>query len=326
MTIFPPKIKRDGEIRVIAPSTSLNHPFITPVIPRAEKRLAAENLRITYGRHVKESDEFGSTTVSHRIEDLHSAFLDKNANLILTILGGFNSNQLLKSIDFSLIKSNPKILCGYSDITVLHNAIFAKTGLVAYHGPHMFTVGWEEDNAYTMQYFKNCLFSDKPYHISPSKEVIDHSVEQDKTIKYTNEGHWALQKGNASGVILGGNLCTFNLLQGTDFMPKLDGSILFLEDEESTNPAWFDRELQSVLQQPEADGITGLVIGRFQKESHITRQTLEKIISTKKELNDLPVLANVDFGHTYPMITFPIGGTALLECDKNKSGLQILKH
>lgn len=94
-----------------------------------------------------------SSSIQSRVEDLHNAFLDKNVKAILTCIGGFNVNQILEYIDYSIIKNNPKIICGFSDITALINAIFAKTGLVTYHGTHFSSFGFEKDIEYTNQYF-----------------------------------------------------------------------------------------------------------------------------------------------------------------------------
>ena len=138
--MIPDKICEGDEIRVISPARSMS------IISKETQNISKERfeqmkLKVSYSKHISEIDDFRSSSVSSRVEDFHDAFLDKNVKAILTTIGGFNSNQLLKYIDFDLIKKNPKILCGYSDITVLSNAIFAKTGLVAYSGPHYSTFG-----------------------------------------------------------------------------------------------------------------------------------------------------------------------------------------
>jgi len=125
---------------------------------------------------------------------------------------------------------------------------------------------------------------------------------------------------------LGANLCTFNLLQGTEYFPDLKDSILFIEDDDMTLPITFDRDLQSLIHQPGFEKVKGIVIGRFQKKSEMPSDILVKIIKTKKELDNLPIVANVDFGHTSPMITFPIGGEVSLEAANGKINLEIVKH
>ncbi len=100
-------------------------------------------------------------------------------------------------------------------------------------------------------------------------------------------------------------------------MPVLDGALLFLEDDYESHPETFARDLTSLLQVPDARGITGLVIGRFQRASQMTRELLERIVETQPGLRGLPVLANADFGHTQPQITLPIGGRAELTVGTN---------
>jgi muramoyltetrapeptide carboxypeptidase len=96
----------------------------------ASKRLEEMELKVSFSKHCEERDIFDSSSLESRLEDLHEAFADKNVKAILTAIGGCNSIHLLKDLDYDLISKNPKILCGYSDITTLQNAIFAKTGLV----------------------------------------------------------------------------------------------------------------------------------------------------------------------------------------------------
>jgi muramoyltetrapeptide carboxypeptidase LdcA involved in peptidoglycan recycling len=126
-----------------------------------------------------------------------------------------------------------------------------------------------------------------------------------------------LNEGECSGTIIGGNLCTLNLLHGTEFMPSLEESILFLEDDSLVGPRTFDRDLQSLIHQPGFQGVKGLVIGRFEKASKVKNEHIQMIISTKKELSGIPVVANADFGHTSPMFTFPIGGKGTLSVNKD---------
>jgi len=123
--IIPPKIKEGDEIRIIAPSRSMS--ILSEDIKKiAQERLEKLGFNVSFGRNVNESDDFNSSSIKSRIEDIHDAFKDKNVKAILTVIGGFNSNQLLNSIDWNLIKNNPKILCGYSDISALQNSIFKK--------------------------------------------------------------------------------------------------------------------------------------------------------------------------------------------------------
>lgn len=325
--IYPERLKVGDEIRIIAPSRSMAI-LNKEIINIANNRFQELGLKLSFGKHIYESDDFNSLSIESRLDDLHLAFSDKNVKAIITVIGGFNSNQLLKYIDWKLIKNNPKIFLGYSDITALNNAIFAKTGLVTYSGPHYSTFGQKLYFDYTLEYFQKCLMMDNPFEISASNSWSDDEwyLDQNKRDLIDNQGHFVINKGEAQGTILGANLCTFNLLQGTEYFPDLNSSILFLEDDYETVPHTFDRDLQSLIHLPNFNKVKGLVIGRFQKKSKMSDELLKKIIKTKKELESIPVIANVDFGHSDPKITFPIGGEVEIIADKNKSTIRMLKH
>lgn len=128
-------------------------------------------------------------------------------------------------------------------------------------------------------------------------------------------------KERQNGKIVGGNLCTLNLLQGTEYMPSIRDSILFLEDDEMAGKLFlveFDRNLVSLIQQPDFKTVKGIVLGRCQKASCMNKEKWIKLIKSKPELENIPVIGGCDFGHTTPIITFPIGGSAkLIAKDEN---------
>lgn len=325
--IFPAKLKRNDEIRIVAPSTSLS--IISEKTREiANKKSAEAGLRLTFGKYVEETDDFGSSSIEHRIKDIHDAFSDSKVKGIITVIGGFNSNQLLRYLDWSLIKKNPKVFCGYSDITALNNAIYAKTGLVTYSGPFYSTFGNRSHSDYRSDYFQKCLFQDEPFELYPGDTWSDDEwwLYKDEPVLMPNSGWLVINEGEAQGTILGSNLCTFNLLQGTEYFPDLENTVLFLEDDYESLPRNFDRDLQSLVHLPGFFGVKGIVIGRFQKKSEMTKEKLSQIVKTKRELNNIPVLANVDFGHTEPRITFPIGGELSLKVVKANSQITIIKH
>lgn len=323
--IFPKKLVAGDEIRIVAPSLSASIISEKNKVS-ANKKLADIGFKITFGKNINEIDDFDSSSIKSRIEDLHGAFKDKKVKMVLAVIGGMNCNQLLKYIDWNIIKSNPKIFLGFSDTTALQNAMFAKTGLVTYSGPSWSSFAQEQDFDFTLNSFKDCLMSDVPFEVGASERWSDDKWYLDQNARefVKNDGWLVINKGKASGTILGANLCTLNLLQGTEFMPNLKNSILFIEDDSETKDGNFDRDLQSLIHLPSFSGVKGIVIGRFQKESKITNEKLIKIIKTKRELNKIPVIANVDFGHTSPLITFPVGGEVVL--DANKKRILITKH
>lgn len=321
----PSRLKAGDEIRVIAPSRSLG------IVKGEQRRLAEERLvelgfKVTYGKTALIHDEFYSNSIENRIEDLHDAFRDPSVKGIFTGIGGYNANQLLPYIDYDLIKGNPKILMGYSDITAIGLAIYQKTGLTTYSGPFFSTFGMKAGLEFTIEYFKKAVLQDEDIDLEQSETWSDDSwhLEQDERSFHPNSGYMVIQEGEASGTILGGNLCTINLLQGTEYMPSLRDRILFIEDDEESHPFSFDRDLQSLLQLPDANGIKGVVIGRFQSDSGMTPYALQQIIATKRELTGIPVIANANFGHVHPFATIPMGEHVKMTVRNGKAKVTIL--
>lgn len=314
--MIPQRLIPGDEIRIIAPSTSMAL-VKGKQIDIAMNRLKELGFILTFGRHCENHDEFFSSSVEERIIDLHEAFADQNVKAVLTAIGGYNSNQLLKYIDYQLISENPKIFCGYSDITSLLLAIYHKTGLTTYSGPHFSSFGMKHGFEYTLRYFLEAVTNDAPFEIEPSEQWSDDAwyLEQEQRTFVQNKGFTILQEGSAIGKLIGGNLSTINLLQGTEFMPSLENSILFIEDDEETHARIFERQLQSLLHQPEARGIKAVLIGRFQNNSQVTEPALQKIISSKPELHGIPVIGNINIGHVHPFATLPIGAQATVTAE-----------
>jgi len=327
-SISPRKLKRGDGVRVIAPSHTLALPFINEGIREmATGRMTALGLKVSYGRYVNESDLFQSSTVEHRIEDIHDALNDRSVQLLHAVIGGFNCNQLLRNIDYTLYRKARKALCGFSDVTALLNALYARTGVVTYLGPMFFSFGEKLNFEYTEDQFRRCLIDSEPFSIRPStKWSNDRWAGKQDERTFSPTEYWVIHPGKAEGTLVGGNLCTFNLLQGTEYFPDLDGTIVLAEDDDSVQPWTFDRDLQSLIHQPGFKDVVGLAIGRFQPGSEMTLKHLTQIIDTKPELRDLPVLANMDFGHTTPSATYPIGGMAKLCSETADPRLEITRH
>lgn len=327
--MIAPLLQKGDTVRVIAPARTLALPFISADLKRiARERLESLGLVVTFGSHVNESDAFCSASVEHRIEDLHDAFADPSVKLILTVIGGYNSNHLLQYIDYDLVRNNPKRLCGFSDITALSNAIYAKTGLVTYSGPHFFNFGQKKGFEYTQNAFVRCHFSNDPFAIAPSSHYVDGywAAKQDDPEFIPNPGWITVNEGAAEGTIIGGNLGALGLLFGTQYMPRPNGDIiLFIEEDSEDKDVGFDRHLQSLVHQEWFEQVCAIVIGRHEKASGVTQEKLLAMLRGKKELRTLPIIADVDFGHTTPLITFPVGGHALIEAGA-QSRIEISVH
>lgn len=191
------------------------------------------------------------------------------------------------------------------------NAIYKKTGVITLCGPTYSALKY--DFLYTDEYFKRIIF-DKGFDLRPSLTYTDFYNDSEKT--FNNPGIKIINKGYASGTIIGGNLCTLNLLQGTDYMPSLKDSILFLEDDGEALDNFmyeFDRNFESLSQLPDFKFVKGIVIGRCQEISAMDDEKWNFILKNRDKIKDIPVVYGVDFGHVSPMITFPIGGTCILD-------------
>ena len=306
----PPLLTNGAHIRIIAPSLSTN--LLTPqIIHFAKQRYEEMGFSTSLSKNCFECDDFQSSSIESRINDLHEAFLDPNVDGVVAAIGGYNSNQLLNHINFDLISQNPKPFCGYSDITVLLNAITKKCGFITYYGPTFSTLGQKELDPYDLDYFLKTTTQHKPFTIRPAEYWSNDAwyINQNTRTLIKNDGYWIIQPGNAEGIGIGGHLGTFGLLFGTEFMPDLENKIVYVEeDTEPANPREFDRRLQALLMQKNADKIQAILIGRFEKKYEMNKHLLTQIIRTKKINPKIPIIANVDFGHTEPHCTLPIGG------------------
>ena len=310
--MIPPKLNKGDEIRIIAPSGSLSR-VRTDVLERALAYLDENGFKVTYSTNCREMDQFSSSSVESRVADLHEAFADPDVKAVMACIGGFNVNQILPYINYDLIKTNPKILCGYSDITALLNAVYARTGLVTYHAPHLAALGFLREREYTHKYLTACLMNEEPVPVVPSETAGNYTV---------------LQEGTCEGEIAGGNLCTLNLLQGTRYMPDLRDRVLFIEDDNIMGdyfPYEFDRNLQSLLQAGGAESVRGVVFGRFDESCKLTEDAIRAIIKGKVPAG-IPVVFGADFGHVFPMISFPVGGRVKLSAAGDRIDLQITEH
>lgn len=325
-TILPKALRAGDQVRVIAPANSY------AIIGEEVRRLARErferemDLEVTFGKHVEEKDRYGSSSIAHRLEDLHEAFADKKVKAVITVIGGFNSEELLSRIDWNLIKKNPKIFCGYSDITALNNAIFAKTGLVNFSGPAFSSFGMKRGFEYTLEQFKKVAMSAHRIQVLPSHHWSDDAwyMDQEKREFVASKGPQTLQAGKARGHVVGGNLSTMILL-GKEYMPKLAGSILFVEEchEGESDKVQIMRQFGALTRIEGFNKIKGLVFGRFQKATKWEAEDFKELLARRSAMlpKNIPIICNADFGHTTPFFTFGIGGTAEILADSK--GAQI---
>ncbi|WP_313176216.1 LD-carboxypeptidase [Streptococcus parasuis] len=300
------RLKKGDYIRVVSPSSSIESIGGFEANVAAKKKLEALGFRLSFSEHYFENDIFDSAPIASRVADLEAAFANETVDAILTTIGGFNCNELLPYLDFDLIAQNPKIFCGYSDTTALLNAIYAKKGMQTYMGPAYSSFKMEQGQQYQTTSWLNAVTQDT-YQLTPSLEWSSDAWYLPNAPRTFYPTEWKVYNpGQASGVAIGGNLSTFALLHGTEFAPKPDKYILFLEEAEEDHYVEFTRHFAALLQvypNPQA-----VLIGRFPKETEMTEEILLAILDKHPILKQIPVLYDLDFAHTQPLFTITIGG------------------
>jgi muramoyltetrapeptide carboxypeptidase len=320
-TILPPRLSRGDTIGILTPSVP------APArAPRRFQRGIAELERLGLGVRVaanaRGSRGHRSGTIAERVADLHELFGDPDVHAILCSIGGFNSNSLLEELDYGLIRSNPKIFVGYSDVTALHAGIRSQTGLAVCLGPSLMMQFAEFDgiDPYTWDAWKRTLMRAEPAGVlEPAREWTDEFLAWDdadtrRRERRSNAGPRTLRAGVAEGPLVAGNLTTLLVVAGTRFWPQLDGALLFLEDDHNADAAILDRMLTQLRQLGVFEQIAGLAHGRFMTASELGPDSpLDEIVLEATRGFDGPVAADLDFGHTDPMVCLPWGVRARLE-------------
>lgn len=313
------KLTKGDHIRVLSPSSSIERLGGFKANLSAKRKLEELGFTVSFSEHYFENDRFYSSSIKSRVADLHAAFADPMIHVIMTTIGGFNCNELLPYLDYDLIRNNPKIFCGYSDTTALLNGIYAKTGLKTYMGPSFSSFKMIEGQTYQTKMWHRAL-SHTNYHLEPSQEWSSDAWYDPSQTRHFKPTEWKVyQEGTAHGTIIGGNISTFNLLTGTEFAPKVENYVLFLEEAEGDHYYTILRHLTAILQaypNPKA-----VVFGRFPKETEMTEEIFKAILDKYPLLKTIPVLYDLDFAHTQPLFTITIG--AIISIDTKTMTLNI---
>lgn len=322
--IRPPVLQSNSSIAIIAPSAGL---ISKSRLERGINVLQTHGLKPrVFGVAAKETKGIAGSP-EERVRDLHAAFSDPEIKAIFTLYGGYNSNELLPLIDWELIRNNPKILCGYSDTTALLLAINKCTNIVTFHGPAILPEFGEPlgVNNFTEKGLFNVLkgFKDN-YNLVSAQKWHDefrpwNSKDEFKQPLYKKGGWKWLNQGNAKGILIGGHLRTIEAMIGTKYLPSFNNKIVFLEDLELSYQE-FRRTVAHIQQTSIFDSISGLILGRLGRVLPETAIAMENWIKEKIAEN-IPVLANVDIGHTDPMLTLPVGTYAQLSSNKHEFSL-----
>ncbi len=228
----------------------------------------------------------------HRASLVNRCFSDSEIKAVICARGGFGSMKILPLLDYELIKKNPKIFVGFSDISALLSAFYTKCGMVTFHGPLVTTLG----NA-----------SQK------TKEAMISAFSSGARLEIKPEVGITIKHGLVSAPVLGGNLTTLCHLVGTSFEPEFKGHILFLEDKGEAGYR-IDRMLTQMKLAGCFDGIAGLALGSFEGCGE-TDELFGLVDSIFKEY-DIPILAGFEAGHGKNNITIPMGINAVLDADR----------
>lgn len=319
--IKPTKLKAGDSIGIVAPAASASL-ISKRNLDLAKKKLESFGLNVIYGKNIFKRHKLSIDGIKERIDDLHSMFSSGKIKGIMAVIGGYSSNQLLPHLNYELIKKNPKVFVGYSDITALQNAILQKTGLITFSGPCFASFAQIHSPCeFEEEYFKkNLMDQDFNVTLRPSKIWADDEwwkTPGKKRELKKNNGWKYIKKGKAKGVIVGGNLSTFLLLLGTAYLPDLRNKILFIEEDPEMNRGMIERMFTQLSQSDYFNKINGLVVGRFSSKTNFSEKEEKKLFQTITLGLDIPVISNLDFGHTSPTITFPIGGKCEIDTSKN---------
>lgn len=289
--------------------------LITPgsYIPDAGYEKAINNLtqlelQVVPGKYVREKSGFTAGTDQQRLDDIHSFFRDPSIKAIWCARGGYGCSRLLPFIDYDLIRNNPKIIIGYSDITALLQAIYLRTGLVGFHGPVAGSV-W---TPYSLQHIKGLLFDNftSPYEVQLANEEITSEREHFRP--------YSIQPGIAKGRLMGGNVTLLAALAGTPFAFDATDKLLFMEDIDE-RPYSIDRMFTQLRQSANLDKAKGLVLGVFEgcnpKKDEESFSLKETIFDRLGNLN-IPSIYGLSFGHVPNNFTLPIGIMAELDTER----------
>lgn len=266
-------------------------------------------------------------TPQERVDDIHAAFADDSVDAILCAIGGNHSNQLLPLLDYDLIAAHPKIFQGYSDVTVLHWAFAKHARLGTYYGPALCSELGEYPEVldYTDRWLRAAWFEDRDLDFDAPDEWTDEFLDWEKKAdlerarkKNAGDGWRSIRAGVAEGPLFGGCLETICWhLKGSSEWLDLAGAVLFLEtSEEGPSPAHVDAYLTDLELLGVFDEIAGLVVGRPAAYSPDDAEILWRVVEERTRAAGIPVLGNVDAGHTDPMLTLPLGARARLDTER----------
>ncbi len=298
--IKPNQLRRGDIIGICAPASP---PASDANLNRGIIYLEQLGFRIELGKNVLRKNGYLAGTDKQRAADLNSLFANPNVMAIFSVRGGYGSHRILPLLDYNLIKNNPKIFVGYSDITAIQLALFAKCGLVTFSGP-MVAVEMAEglENTTEERFWKMLTSKDKPNSIAGKAKIP------------------VAKRRTATGKLIGGNLSIISSLVGTQYFPNTDNTIFILEDIDE-RPYRIDRMLMQLKLADVFMKMNGIVLGDFSRcrpEKGKPSLTIKKIFQETFSTFMFSVLSDIRYGHLKNSIPFPMGVYVKLDGKKNQ--------
>jgi muramoyltetrapeptide carboxypeptidase len=287
-------IKPGDLVALVSPSG----PVPEDRVRKAEQVLQGWGLRTWLGVHALRQHTYLAGDDEQRLEDLNRAFRDPEVRAVLALRGGYGMQRIVDRVDFDAVRSDPKLVMGFSDITALHLALWAETGLVTLHGPVAAQFDKGPDSR-TAEAARRALMTDDP---------ITVAAEPDEDTYPIRTG------GKASGILLGGNLSLLASTVGTRHAPDLRGKILLIEDVDE-EPYRIDRMLTHLTRAGWFDGLAGIALGQFTNCG-------DPLNILKDRCKTGTVLGGLPIGHGDQQLTVPLGAMAELDADRGTLTVQ----
>lgn len=328
IVLKPPRLRPGDTVGIVSPSWGGAGAF--PHRTRqGMAQLEALGYQVRLAKHALSHSGYVSDSAAHRAEDIHELFADPQVRAVIASIGGNHSCHLLPLLDFDLIARNPKIFMGYSDITVLNVAIWQRTGLGTFNGPALITDFAEYPRlfAYTQEYFLKAVASGGAVGaVEPSthwtEEFLDWEAQKDlerpRAMQPSSGWTW-LKPGRAEGRLVGGCIESLEHLRGTVFWPDWQGAIFFFEtSEEKPTPEDVDAILMDYHNMGVLDRLAGMIVARPMYYTDEEKQRLREVIMERTAGFSFPIITDMDFGHTTPQFTLPIGCRARIDADHRR--------